>query len=472
MTKHLVVQKILSCFLCITLLGLPIQASSMTIGEERRIGEKLLYSVRGEFTVLDHPDIHQYINQLGYSVLNTVGPQFFDYHFFVVKSSQFNAFAAPGGLVFFYTGLIETMKTEDELLSVLAHEIGHVVSRHIAQRLDKSGKISVVSLALGLAGLALGVPALSQGILAGSLAAGQAMQLEYSRNDEEQADRLSFEWMQKMHRNPKAMEGMLRTMLRITRYRSGKLPQYLLTHPNPEARLSYVESLVSLDDKQQQMAYYTSTDNFAFFRFKYRILQQTVDPENLRVFCANAIASSKDKVQTTMAQFGLALMEAEEHNTDRALELLAKVKNAYPDQYILDIDQAVIYADNQQLDRAKAILDKIVYRNPGDMYGVYQLALVEYDLGNLEKAEKLFARVAKELPQNAQIYYELGRLSADRGEQNVSRFYLGKYYLFKGRVKAARQYLKSVSKEKDVPERIQNEALEILDKLKKLEKEK
>ena len=472
MTKYLVVQKILSFFLCITLLALPIRASSLTIGEERRIGEKLLYSVRGEFTVLDDPDIHQYINQLGQSVLNTVGPQFFDYHFYVVKSSQFNAFAAPAGLVFFYTGLIETMKTEDELLSVLAHEIGHVVSRHIAQRLDKSGKISVVSLALGLAGLALGVPALSQGILAGSLAAGQAMQLEYSRNDEEQADRLSFEWMQQMHRNPKAMEGMLRTMRRITRYRSGKLPQYLLTHPNPEARLSYVESLVSLDDKQQQIAYYTSSNNFDFFRFKYRILQLTMDPEKIRVFCANTIASSKDKEEVTMAQFGLALMEAEEHNADRALELLEKVKKAYPDKYILDIDQAVIYADNQQLDRAKAILDKIVYRYPGDMYGVYQLALVEYNLGNLNKAEALFTRVAKELPQNAQIYYELGRLSADKGEQDVSRFYLGKYYLFKGRVKTAKQYLESASKEKNVPEKLQNEALEILDKLKKLEKEK
>lgn len=102
MTKHFFVQKILSCFLCITLLTLPTHVSSMTIGEERRIGEKLLYSVRGEFTVLDDPDIHQYINRLGQNVLNIVGPQFFDYHFFVVQSSQFNAFAAPAGLVFLY----------------------------------------------------------------------------------------------------------------------------------------------------------------------------------------------------------------------------------------------------------------------------------------------------------------------------------------------------------------------------------
>jgi beta-barrel assembly-enhancing protease len=130
--------------------------------------------------------------QLGREVLETVGPQNFDYRFFVVKSNQFNAFAAPAGLVFFYTGLIETMHTEDQLLSVLAHEIGHVVSRHIAQRLDKSAKVSAISLLLGVAGLALGVPGLSQGLLTGSMAAGQTVNLQYSREDEEQADRLSL----------------------------------------------------------------------------------------------------------------------------------------------------------------------------------------------------------------------------------------------------------------------------------------
>ena len=189
------------CVACVLLFAqalLPVQASALSIGEERKIGEQLLYSIRRELPVLDDPDIHQYINALGRQVLENIGPQYFDYRFFVVKSEQFNAFAAPGGLVFFYTGLIETMRSENELLSVLAHEIGHVVSRHIAQRLDKGSKVGAVSILAGLAGLALGVPSLSQGLLVGSMAAGQAINLQYSREDEEQADRLSFGWMQRM----------------------------------------------------------------------------------------------------------------------------------------------------------------------------------------------------------------------------------------------------------------------------------
>ena len=196
---------------------LPLQALALTIGDERRIGEQLLYSMRKELPILDDPDISQYINTLGQKVLKTVGPQYFDYRFYVVKSQQFNAFAAPAGLVFFYSGLIQQVKNEDELLSVLAHEIGHVVSRHIAQRVEKNTVVGAASLLLAIAGLAIGVPGLSSGIMMGSLAAGQAANLHYSREDEEQADRLSYGWMQQMHRNPEAMESMLHTMRRFTR---------------------------------------------------------------------------------------------------------------------------------------------------------------------------------------------------------------------------------------------------------------
>ena len=173
--------RLIAGFTLLTYSLLPLQALALTIGDERKIGEQLLFSIRKELPILEDPDISQYINTLGRSVLEIVGPQHFEYRFFVVKSPQFNAFAAPAGLVFFFTGLIETMRYEDELLSVLAHEIGHVASRHIAQRMDKSTKVSAISLLLGVAGLALGVPGLSQGLLMGSMAGGQAINLQYSR---------------------------------------------------------------------------------------------------------------------------------------------------------------------------------------------------------------------------------------------------------------------------------------------------
>ena len=88
-------------FALIFLLALPPQAHGLSIGEERMLGEQLLYAVRSRFDLLDDPDITQYINEIGQELLAVAGPQYFDYHFFVIKDDQFNAFAAPSGLIFF-----------------------------------------------------------------------------------------------------------------------------------------------------------------------------------------------------------------------------------------------------------------------------------------------------------------------------------------------------------------------------------
>ena len=458
-------------FMLITALCWPCQSLALTIGEERLIGQKILYSVRRDLHILDDPDISQYINRLGSQVLKVVGPQYFDYRFYVVQSEQFNAFAAPAGMVFFYSGLIEAMHKEDELVSVLAHEIGHVASRHLAQRLDKGTKVSMASLLLGLAGLALGVPGLSQGLLTGSLAAGQAINLRYSREDEEQADRLSFGWMQDMQRDPEAMKDMLRTMRRITRYRMGDVPQYLLTHPNPEARLSYVESLLEMQGQQAPGSTLKTTDNFAFLRFRYRVLTQTTDLDRLRQYCTITLAQDKNADSQRMARFGLALIEAENRRFDQALEQLAIVQEQYPDRDILKVDQAVILQKAGHLTEARALLEPQVRRDPTDIYGLFQLARVEAATGNSARAETLLQQVAQAMPEYPQVYFELGQIETNRGAVGIGIFYLGKYYLYQGREELAVQNLKRARRDTGVPEKMREEAKQILAELEHINKE-
>ncbi|WP_310599197.1 M48 family metalloprotease [Desulfobulbus sp.] len=473
MIRQLRASRWLAVFVLLSHLLSPLSALALTVSEERKIGEQLLFSVRRQFPVLDDPDISQYINTLGKKVLATIGPQPFEYRFFVVQSDQFNAFAAPAGLVFFYTGLIAAMNNEDQLVSVLAHEIGHVVSRHIAQRLDKGAKISALSLIAGIAGLALGVPGLSQGLLTGSLAAGQAANLQYSREDEEQADRLSFGWMQKMGRDPSAMEDMLKSMRRVSRYSMGsEVPQYLLTHPNPDARLGYVESLLEMLRQKGTPQHYIKTDNFDFLRFKYRVQVQSSDLDNLRTYCTTAVtAAGTDKEQQIMAHYGLALLAAEDRNYPEALEQLAFVRERYPQKEILEIDKAVLLMGSGNYDEARRILEQAFRRDPNDVYGAYQLGKIELMTGNYPRAEQMLQRVALAMPEYPQVYYDLGQLAANRGKEGVSGFFLGKYNLYRGKMKMAKQYLVRASKDANVPDKVRVEAKAILDKLKELEKE-
>ena len=461
----------IASILFIISLMLPFQSWALSIGEERLIGQKILYSMRQELHILDDPDISQYINTLGKSVLTVAGPQYFDYHFFVVQSDEFNAFAAPGGMVFFYSGLIEAMHNENELVSVLAHEIGHITSRHLAQRLDKGTKVSVASILVGLAGLALGVPGLSMGIFTGSLAAGQAINLQYSREDEEQADRLSFAWMEQMHRDPLSMHEMLETMRRISRYRSDALPQYMLTHPNPEMRLSYVESLLELSKGKKEAPTFQPTDNFAFLRFRYRVLVQTSDQGRLRQYCNITLASDKNPDARHMANYGLALLEAANHRFDKALELLTVVQGYYPTKEILKVDQAVVLLLNGRPAEAKTLLEAAYHRDPTDMYAAFQLGKAEALSGNNTRAQQLFLQVAKAMPDYSQVYFELGQIAANQRQNGNSTFYLAKFNLYEGKEKQAIQLLRQVKKDPSVSQKLKDEAILILKELEQIKKD-
>lgn len=449
---------------------LPTRSSAFSIGEERDIGEQLLLAVRSEFELIDDPDVAQYINRLAQQVLAIAGPQYFDYHFFVVNNEQFNAFAAPSGLIFFNSGLIKTMQSEDQLLSVLAHEVAHVVSRHLSTRIAKQEKVSAASLLFGLASLAVGNPALTQGLFSGALAANQTAGLTFSRQDEEQADRLAFGWLRIMGRNPIAMESMLKSMRRITRYRSEQLPPYLLTHPNPEDRLDYVQSLLELERRKiDNPLPDEGGGTFSFLRFKYRVLSQSIDPEDLRVHCANTLASTEDPVQTAMAHYGLALLSTLENNFKEAHKHLSVVESEFPGRDILKVDRAAVYIAEGELDKGVRLLRSMYKRDPTDMYCTFIFAGAMARKGELEAAEKFYLEVAKNIPEYSQAYYELARVNSGQGKRGASSFYLAKYYLYEGRVNHAKQYLRRVEKDPQVPQTLQEEAGAILKRLKELE---
>jgi predicted Zn-dependent protease len=446
----------------------PTGAFSFTIGEERQVGEKLLYAVRSHFELLDEPDIHQYLATLGKEVLDVAGVQFYDYHFFVIKNKEFNAFAAPSGLIFFHTGLIETMESEDELLSVLAHEIGHIVKRHISSKIDKGTKISIATMGLILASLALGGGVATQALFAGSIAAGQSANLHFSRLDEEEADLLAFGWMKAMRRDPRGQEKMLQTMRQLARYRSAIVPQYLLTHPNPEARLDYVQSLIA--SQKDEIQDFPEEENFDFLRFKFRVMSLTKENEYLRGYFSSILSSQKSSKQSIMmAKYGMALLERAENNFAGSLELMQEVISYFPDKNILNIDKGVIEYESGDVEMAYKTLLMAYDNDRTNVYATFSLAKVAYQLGMIDKAELLFKSVMYEIPEFPSLYYELGKLSSAKGNVHVANYYLGKYHLYQGKLKVARDTLTALQ-QADIDEELKREIksdLELIDRLEK-----
>lgn len=440
-------------------------AHAFSVGEEKEVGEKLLTLVRKEFKLLDQPDIEQYINNLGRDILAVAGPQYFDYHFFVINNKEFNAFAAPSGLIFLHTGLIETMGTEGELVSVMAHEVGHVESRHIAERIKKSSKVNIGTAVLMIAGLALGGGALSEALVTGSLAAGATMNLQFSRQDEEEADRQAYKWMKQMKRDPAAMQNMLQKMRKVSLFSRGKIPPYLLTHPEPAMRLGYVQDLLFMDNAAQ----YAPHDDFAFQRIKYRILVLSKDVTDLLPHFRKDEANH-DSGKSIMAAYGLSQVYLSTGDFDKAEQYLQKVMKHYPTQPILQTDLGAIYFQSGRYKKALQVFAKARKSAPACAHTAFFLGRAHEELGNKAKALRLYKELLPVLPTYSRLHYRIGQLMAAQGKTGAGHYHLGVYFWYEGDPKTARFHLSQALKKLAPADGYRTKADAMLKKISHLEK--
>ncbi len=206
--------------------------------QEVRISREFRREARKKLKLVQHPEVDRYVNQVGQRLVSAVGPQPFDYRFFVVEDSQLNAFAVPGGSIYVHTGLIERIRSTDELAGVLGHEIVHVKGHH-AFRMAGPDPVSLLSL--------LGVFLGGAGPQA-AVALGQALavtrQLSYNRQMEQEADTLGVKYMAGAGYDPQAAVSFLKTVDQDRVLNPIEIPPYLLTHPLTPERISGVESAI------------------------------------------------------------------------------------------------------------------------------------------------------------------------------------------------------------------------------------
>lgn len=209
--------------------------------EETRISREFRREAKKYFKLLTNPEVERYVERVGQRIVSAMGPHAFDYRFFVIEDSQLNAFAVPGGSIYFYTGLIERAKSTDEIAGVLGHEIVHIKGRHMA-RTSGPDPISVLSL-IGMLLLARS----SAGAQAAG-AVGQAVsatrQIAYSRQLEMEADTLGLKYMAEAGFDPRGSLGFLKTLDQERALNPIDVPPYMMTHPVTQERVANVELLL------------------------------------------------------------------------------------------------------------------------------------------------------------------------------------------------------------------------------------
>lgn len=209
---------------------------------EYQLGRTWLRIFRSQVTTVNDPLLFDYLETLTYELVTHSQLADRRVELVVVDNPTINAFAVPGGVIGVHNGLLLYAQTEDELATVLAHEIAHLSQRHFSRGVEFRKKQAPVNLAAMLASLVIMATAGGDAGIA-ALSASQALaqdnSLRYSRGNEQEADRVGMQTMVDAGRDPHAAPAMFERMLQASRFSSGeRIPEFMRTHPLSESRIA------------------------------------------------------------------------------------------------------------------------------------------------------------------------------------------------------------------------------------------
>ena len=408
------------------------------------MSRQIMEMIHKYYKIVDDPSVVAYVNNIGKRILSALPQQPFKYRFYVIDEDVYNAFATPGGHIFVYTGLLDAMEEEEELAGILGHEIAHVYCRHISQKIERSKKIGVATLAGIAAGILLGVGGAGEAASAvtmGSMAAGQTAELSYSRENEMQADQFGLKFTTAAGYSASGLLKILKKIRSKTWFGSDQIPKYLMTHPAVEDRIAFIGSWIEARDRTSKPIPLVNQD--AFKRVHTRVETSYGDEETVfSKLKADVARNPEDPL--AHYRYGLILARAGQRQEAIAQIRIALTKRAF-DPYILK-DLGWIYFLDGQFPQALKTLQSACGMIPDDPECLFYLGRTQMELGNLAEASDNLLKLTRQAPRFAQAYYFLGQSLGQQQMLGDAHYYLGVFYLRKRDFKNAKVQLKQALK--------------------------
>ena len=209
-------------------LPLALGCGTLSVQEEQVLGRQMAGEIRRGLVFLPDRVVERYVREIGEDILAASGPQPFEYRFYVVEDDDINAFAAPAGHIYIHTQTILAAKNVSELAGVIAHEIGHVARRHIAQNYNRQRNMGIGYQAAVLAAAIFGGGAAATAAQLGGGLAAAAYLNSFGREAELEADTFAVETMPRAGYDPNGLVTFFETL----QQESGDRPaDFLSSHP-------------------------------------------------------------------------------------------------------------------------------------------------------------------------------------------------------------------------------------------------
>lgn len=411
-------------------------SSMFSSQQEYELGRGWLMAFRNQAPVISDPLLSDYLEFLIYNLASFSQLKDRRLELVVVDNKSMNAFAVPGGVVGVHNGMFLFAENEDQLASVLSHELAHLSQRHFARGVEKQKSSSITNLAMLLGALVIAATAGGNAGLAAitaTQAAAMESQLRYSRQNEQEADRIGMLTMVNANLDPMSVASMFEQMQRASRYYS-RPPEFLLTHPVTERRISDARGRAARYPAQRPK------DNF-----EYHLMQARVE----LYFEKNVNAAIKrfrteiteDPKYADAHRYGLVLALTQAirvEDAQRELDLLL-AKN--PGRITYLVAQSELWLAGGKPKKAIELLERQLQYNPYNhpLTMSYYQALLR--AGDKLKAGQVLAEHAERRPTDPQLWYELAEIRGLSGDIIGLHQARAEYFVLMGRPDQAMRQL-------------------------------
>jgi len=378
--------------------------------QEKILGQRWLRAYRSQVPTTSDPLIIDYLEQLFGKL--TPHSQLDDKRIdlVVAENNTLNAFAVPGNIIGVHTGLLMYARTENQLAAVLTHELGHLSQRHYARRLEQQKNMMVPMLAGMLAGLVLAANSNSDAGMAaimGTQAAAQQASLAFSRQNEQEADRIGMQTIVEAGLDPYAAADMFEQMVRANRL-NRRPPEYLLTHPVSETRVA--------DARNRAMQYprKPAAEDLEFQLIRTRV---RVGAEETPQIAARMFKSELDKESDhpDASRYGWAMALTEASQFDAARDALAPLIEKDPTRITYQIMKADIEISAERYKAGLEIIEAQLKLHPDSYPLIIRHAEALMKAGIYQQCADILERYSRKRSNDDYVWYLLAEVNGLAG---------------------------------------------------------
>lgn len=415
--------------------------------QEKQLGEGFMRQMRRYAPVITDEEVEDYIQNLGMS-LGSLVDYYGEFTFFMLEVRGINAFAVPGGFIGVHSGLLLESRSESEVASVLAHEIVHITQRHTARMIEDRQRTSIPAMAALLGAVALAAVNPEAGI--GALTAVQAIQaqrqINFTRANEREADRIGIQLLHDAGFNTYAMADFFSRLQTASRYTDPAfIPEILRTHPVTVNRISEAK-----ERAERLGAPPIREDSYEYHLIRTKLdVRGANDPASVKRYYELALRDGTS-VHESIARYGYVLGLTASSDFQKARIEVAKLLVESP--HILAFRIAAGQLELRAGDVGEALKHyEIAYREqPESRAAAYGYANLLTLAGWPAEAKQQLRNYAFAERGDPRYFKLLAEAENDLNEKVNSHFSLSQYYRSLGELRLSIQQLRLAERIPDI----------------------